>query len=295
MNGLPNARLRRRARPASRSRSRIRRRRARRFSTPASTGSTPRRATTKSRVFKSTNAAASWSMLPRRHRRRHRRGLLRRAVLLRQRDRGRPDEPERRVRRRPVRLRHHARGRDLPLRRRRCDVAEPRLRPAPGLPRARVQSGEHRSRSSSATTAACGTSTNQGGGRPSDPLSAVDWQNLNGTSIRTRGVTAARVCRSRSSRRSRPCRRSRGPGGSASGAARRTTARCASRRDSKTWFDVGGGDGGQVLVDPTADSCGLGPSCFVYGTFYSPPISPYRWTDGGELLHATRTSARAST
>ena len=52
-----------------------------------------------------------------------------------------------------------------------------------------------------------------------------------------------------------------------------------------TWFDVGGGDGGQVLVDPTVDTCALGPSCYVYGTFYSPPASPYRWTDGGELLH----------
>ncbi len=27
-----------------------------------------------------------------------------------------------------------------------------------------------------------------------------------------------------------------------------------------------------------------GRSCFVYGTFYSPPASPYRWTDGGDFF-----------
>ena len=37
----------------------------------------------------------------------------------------------------------------------------------------------------------------------------------------------------------------------ASGAAPRTTARCASRRLDAAWFDVASGDGGQVLVDPT--------------------------------------------
>lgn len=41
---------------------------------------------------------------------------------------------------------------------------------------------------------------------------------------------------------------------------------------SNTWFDLAGGDGGQVLVDPTDFS-------FVYGTYFG--ISPYRMTDGG--------------
>jgi uncharacterized repeat protein (TIGR01451 family) len=52
--------------------------------------------------------------------------------------------------------------------------------------------------------------------------------------------------------------------------------------NSKTWFDVASGDGGQVLVDPTAEECTFGPSCFVYGTYYG--ISPYRYTDGGNFF-----------
>ena len=28
------------------------------------------------------------------------------------------------------------------------------------------------------------------------------------------------------------------------------------------------------------------PSCFVYGTFFSPPASPYRWSDGGATFSA---------
>ncbi|HEX4689587.1 MAG TPA: hypothetical protein VH276_02790 [Solirubrobacteraceae bacterium] len=41
---------------------------------------------------------------------------------------------------------------------------------------------------------------------------------------------------------------------------------------SSTWFDMTSGDGGQVLVDPT-------DSNYVYGTYYG--ISPFRMTDGG--------------
>jgi uncharacterized repeat protein (TIGR01451 family) len=41
---------------------------------------------------------------------------------------------------------------------------------------------------------------------------------------------------------------------------------------SNTWFDLAGGDGGQVLVDPTKFN-------YVYGTYFG--ISPYRITDGG--------------
>ena len=49
--------------------------------------------------------------------------------------------------------------------------------------------------------------------------------------------------------------------------------------NSQTWFDVSSGDGGQVLVDPNTDACSLAPSCYVYGTYFG--VSPYRWTDGG--------------
>src|SRR4029079_8579543 len=51
---------------------------------------------------------------------------------------------------------------------------------------------------------------------------------------------------------------------------------------NQQWFDVASGDGGQVLVDPTVDSCLLGPSCFVYGTYFG--ITPYRYTDGGNFF-----------
>jgi uncharacterized repeat protein (TIGR01451 family) len=54
--------------------------------------------------------------------------------------------------------------------------------------------------------------------------------------------------------------------------------------NSATWFDVASGDGGQVLVDPTSDSCVLGPSCFVYGTYFSPPAQNYRYSDGGNFF-----------
>jgi uncharacterized repeat protein (TIGR01451 family) len=55
--------------------------------------------------------------------------------------------------------------------------------------------------------------------------------------------------------------------------------------NSASWFDVASGDGGQVVVDPTSDSCGsLGPSCFVYGTYFSPPAQNYRYSDGGNFF-----------
>jgi len=43
-----------------------------------------------------------------------------------------------------------------------------------------------------------------------------------------------------------------------------------------TWYDLYGGDGGQVLVDPTDFN-------YVYGTYYG--ISPYRTTDGGTFYN----------
>ena len=57
---------------------------------------------------------------------------------------------------------------------------------------------------------------------------------------------------------------------------------------SNTWFDVASGDGGQVLVDhtadPVSDDCpaGFAPACVVYGTYFG--ISPYRMTDGGAFF-----------
>jgi uncharacterized repeat protein (TIGR01451 family) len=98
------------------------------------------------------------------------------------------------------------------------------------------------------------------------PLSAADWQDLNGTvdpataavthrtglqitqftSISTVPPTPARIW-----------------GGSQdNGTERRSVA-------SNTWFDVAGGDGGQVLVDPNTGG-------FVFGTFFG--ISPYRFS-----------------
>jgi uncharacterized repeat protein (TIGR01451 family) len=49
--------------------------------------------------------------------------------------------------------------------------------------------------------------------------------------------------------------------------------------NSQTWFDASSGDGGQVVVDQTDHSgCGLA-ACFVYGTYFG--VSLYRFTDGG--------------
>lgn len=111
-------------------------------------------------------------------------------------------------------------------------------------------------------------STNRGGRpNPADALSAVDWQNLNGTvnpgntalihstnlqitqftSIATNPTTPLRLW-----------------GGSQdNGTERRSVA-------NARWLDVASGDGGQVLVDPT--------DTYVFGTYFG--ISPYRFSDG---------------
>ena len=124
------------------------------------------------------------------------------------------------------------------------------------------------------------------GGRPnaSDPLSAADWVNLDGC---VDPATAAVLCRTGlsiaqfTSIATVPQVPARMWGGTQdSGTLRKSGG-------SNTWFDVAGGDGGQVLVDPTADAPGtvpgcnapFAPSCYVYGTFFG--ISPYRYTDGG--------------
>lgn len=116
------------------------------------------------------------------------------------------------------------------------------------------------------------TSNDQGGRHnAADPLSASTWTNLNGKGLAIAQFTsigiAPQVAPGADSMRFW--------GGTQDNGTMRKSV------NSKTWFAVGGGDGGQVLVDPTPDTCALGPSCYVYGTFYSPPASPYRWTDGG--------------
>jgi uncharacterized repeat protein (TIGR01451 family) len=114
------------------------------------------------------------------------------------------------------------------------------------------------------------------GGRPStsDPLSAVTWQNLNGT---VDPLTAAVTHRTNlqiaqfTSIATVPTLPARFWGGTQdNGTMRKSTL-------SQSWFDVAGGDGGQVLVDPTNQN-------FVFGTYFSPPATPYRFTDGGNFF-----------
>jgi uncharacterized repeat protein (TIGR01451 family) len=121
----------------------------------------------------------------------------------------------------------------------------------------------------------------------SDPLSSVDWQNLNGTvDPATAGVThrTGLAIAQYTSIATVPTvapglDSERFWGGTQDNGTQRKSV------NSQSWFDVAGGDGGQVLVDPTVDSCGsLGPSCYVYGTFFG--ISPYRFTDGGGFFTA---------
>ncbi len=130
------------------------------------------------------------------------------------------------------------------------------------------------------------------GGRPNaaDPLSAVTWQNLNGTVFRdpeTGRTTSAVVARSnlRIAQFTSVATVPQVPPGADgerfwggtqdNGTLRKSTG-------SQSWFDVASGDGGQVLVDPTSDSCALAPSCFVYGTYFG--VTPYRYTDGGGVF-----------
>ena len=121
------------------------------------------------------------------------------------------------------------------------------------------------------------------GGRPNstDPLDAVDWENLNGAVLPNTAVigrsnleiaqftsiaTVPQVAVGAASARFW--------GGTQDNGTLRKSV------NSKTWFDVASGDGGQVLVDPTVDSCGtLSPSCYVFGTYFG--VTPYRYTDGG--------------
>ena len=131
-------------------------------------------------------------------------------------------------------------------------------------------------------------SLNRGGRNAgtSSPLSAVDWQSLNGRlapqpSSGVVGRSGLQITQF-TSIATVPTIPARFWGGTQdNGTLRKSTA-------SASWFDIPSGDGGQVLVDPTADpneNCefhefgATGPSCFVYGTYFG--ISPYRMADGG--------------
>ncbi|MEO6714945.1 MAG: hypothetical protein ABIM89_16175 [Mycobacteriales bacterium] len=106
------------------------------------------------------------------------------------------------------------------------------------------------------------------GGRlnPGDPLSAADWQNLNGT---VNPATAQVTARSGlqigqlTSIATVPTVPNRFWAGTQDNGTQRKSAA------SNSWFDQAGGDGGQVLVDP--DNAG-----FVFGTYFG--ISPYRFS-----------------
>ncbi len=109
------------------------------------------------------------------------------------------------------------------------------------------------------------------GGRPNatDPLSAVTWQNLNGTVDPATAVVTHRTNLTLgqfTSIANVPTVPARFWGGTQdNGTDRKSVA-------SDSWFDVASGDGGQVLVDPTDAN-------YVYGTYFG--ITPYRYTDGG--------------
>jgi uncharacterized repeat protein (TIGR01451 family) len=114
-----------------------------------------------------------------------------------------------------------------------------------------------------------------GGGRngPGDPLSAADWENLNG---QVDPNTAALVKSSNlaitqfTSMATVPLVPGQYWGGTQdNGTLRKSTV-------NSRWFDQAGGDGGQVIVDQTTPNT-INPTvpAFVFGTYFA--ISPYRY------------------
>jgi uncharacterized repeat protein (TIGR01451 family) len=127
------------------------------------------------------------------------------------------------------------------------------------------------------------------GGRDaeSDPLSDADWQNLNGT-VTPGGTVLARTGLAITQYTSiapaigvpAGASSERYWGGTQDNGTLRKSV------NSNTWFDEAGGDGGQVLVDPSeagqpCEVVGAG-ACHVYGEYFG--ISPYRFSDGGAIL-----------
>ncbi len=113
-------------------------------------------------------------------------------------------------------------------------------------------------------------SANRGGRlSPGAPVSAVDWINWNGTVNPTNAAVLARTglaITQFTSAAQAPALINRIYGGTQdNGTERKSVA-------SNTWFDFAGGDGGQVLVDPTDGR-------YIYGTYFG--ISPWRVVDAG--------------
>lgn len=113
-----------------------------------------------------------------------------------------------------------------------------------------------------------------GGGRDTgEPLSSVDWENLNGTVDPNTGAlvhsTGPRITQY-TSMATVP----RVPGQYWGGTQDNGTLRKSLANDR--WFDQAGGDGGQVIVDQTTVNP-LNPSvpAYVFGTYFG--ISPYRF------------------
>ena len=114
-----------------------------------------------------------------------------------------------------------------------------------------------------------------GGGRngAGDPLSAADWENLNGT---VNPSTAALVHSTglRIAQYTSMATVPQVPGQYWGGTQDNGTQRKSTVNDR--WFDQAGGDGGQVIVDqttPNPNSTAL--PAYVFGTFFG--ISPYRY------------------
>ena len=219
-------------------------------------------------VYKWTTAAGKLEHLAGRERCRHGLGLLRRAVLLRQRNRGRSAQPQHRLRGRPVQLRDRL-GWDLPVERRRWDVAEPRLGSASGLPRVRVRSNDP----ATSRRQRRRRLVQRGPRRPPDRASPLNRRTGRRqrcgrlstgqfTSIATNPAwTIHSIGNAHVPRRG-------------SGAERRTTGRCASRqtstsvdglRERRRWA-------GARRPDRMRTTC----------TAPTSASSPYRWTDHGQ-------------
>ena len=134
-------------------------------------------------------------------------------------------------------------------------------------------------------------STSRGGrNNPTDPLSAVTWQNLNGTVIGSNGGVLHRTGLQISQFTSVAAvptmlvpvgaATQRFWGGTQDNGTLRKSV------NSQSWFDTSSGDGGQVVVDQTTrGTCPLG-ACFVYGTYFG--VSLYRFSDGGGFFTNVR-------
>ena len=122
-------------------------------------------------------------------------------------------------------------------------------------------------------------SPDRGGRNAGEPVTGNDWVNLNGRSLQitqfTSIATVPQVPAGANSERYW--------GGTQDNGTQRKSV------NSQTWFDVAGGDGGQVLVDQT-DQTVCAPlatkGCYVYGTYFN--ISPYRITDAGGSFFANQ-------